>query len=115
MKWFIIILTIISNLISWKLKEPIVVSSSPYHNQAIDKDKYFRGITGRYNLVVHEVTCAKTEQQYVVHIIFDTATGRILKRTTYSFDELFNGVVVKTVSLKKDKDVFDTLGIPLKE
>ena len=102
MKWFIIILTMISTLIAGKLKEPIFVSYGQ-PEQTI----------GRYQIFVTEVTSVKTGQQYLVETIFDTRNGKVLSRTKFLFYKTFNEVVIETD--KKDKDVFETIGIPVKK
>ena len=103
MKWFIIILTMISTLIAGKLKEPIFVSYGQ-PEQTI----------GRYQIFVTEVTSVKTGQQYLVETIFDTRSGKIISRTKFLFYKQFNEVVIETDNKDKKKDVFETIGIPVK-
>ena len=102
MKWFIITLTIISTLFAGKLKEPIIVSYAQ-PEQTI----------GRYQIFVTEVTSVKTGQQYLVETIFDTRSGKIVSRTKFLFYKQFNEVVIETDD--KEKDVFSTIGIPVKK
>ena len=101
MKWFIITLTMISTLIAGVLKEPIIVSYAPTEPTI-----------GRYQIFVTEVTSVKTGQQYLIETIFDTRSGKIVSRTKFLFYKQFNEVVIETD--KKDKDVFSTIGIPVK-
>ena len=103
MKWFIIILTMISTLISGVLKEPIIVSYAPTEQP-----------TGRYQIFVTEVTSVKTGQQYLVETIFDTRSGKIISRTKFLFYKQFNEVVIETDDKDKKKDVFETIGIPVR-
>ena len=104
MKRFIIILTMISTLFAGKLKEPILVSYGQ-PEQTI----------GRYQIVVTEVTSVKTGQQYLVETIFDTRSGKIVSRTKFLFYKQFNEVVIETDDKDKKKDVFETIGIPVKK
>ena len=132
MKYFIIILTMISTLIAGKLKEPIIISYAQ-PEQTI----------GRYQIFVTEVTSVKTGQQYLVETIFDTRNGKVLSRTKFLFYKTFNEVLGTTFAqsvqwleenfpelnvrerlsklnksvyfAKKDKDVFETIGIPVKK
>ena len=102
MRWFIIILTMISTLMAGKLKEPILLS----YGQP-------EPTIGRYQIFVTEVTSVKTGQQYLVETIFDTRSGKIISRTKFLFYKTFNEVVIETND--KDKDVFETIGIPVKK
>ena len=102
MKWFILILTMISTLISGVLKEPIIVSYAQPEPTI-----------GRYQIFVTEVTSVKTGQQYLVETIFDTRNGKIVSRTKFLFYKQFNEVVIETDENKK-KDLFSTIGIPVK-
>ena len=103
MKWFILILTMISTLISGVLKEPIIVSYA-------QPDPTI----GRYQIFVTEVTSVKTGQQYLVETIFDTRSGKIISRTKFLFYKQFNEVVIETDDKDKKKDLFSTIGIPVK-
>ena len=102
-RWFIITLTIISTLFAGKLKEPIIVSYGQ-PEQTI----------GRYQIFVTEVTSVKTGQEYLVETIFDTRNGKVLSRTKFLFYKQFNEVVIETNDKDKKKDVFETIGIPVK-
>ena len=102
MKWFIITLTMISTLISGVLKEPIIVSYAPTEPTI-----------GRYQIFVTEVTSVNTGQQYLVETIFDTRSGKIVSRTKFLFYKQFNEVVIETDD--EEKDVFSTIGIPVKK
>ena len=102
MKWFIIILTMVSTLMAGVLKEPIIVSYAPTEPTI-----------GRYQIFVTEVTSVKTGQQYLVETIFDTRSGKIVSRTKFLFYKQFNEVVIETDENKK-KDLFSTIGIPVK-
>ena len=102
MKYFIIILTMISTLIAGVLKEPIIVSYAPTEPTI-----------GRYQIFVTEVTSVKTGQQYLIETIFDTRSGKIISRTKFLFYKQFNEVVIETDENKK-KDLFSTIGIPVK-
>ena len=104
MKWVIIILTMISTLFAGKLKEPIIVSYGQPEQ-----------IIGRYQITVTEVTSVKTGQQYLVETIFDTRSGKIISRTKFLFYKQFNEVVIETDDKDKKKDVFETIGIPVKK
>ena len=104
MKWFIITLTMISTLMAGKLKEPIIVSYGQ-PEQTI----------GSYQIFVTEVTSVKTGQQYLVETIFDTRSGKVLGRTKFLFYKQFNEVVIETDDKDKKKDVFETIGIPVKK
>ena len=104
MKWFIIILTMISTLISGVLKEPIIVSYAQSEPTI-----------GRYQIFVTEVTSVKTGQQYLVETIFDTRSGKIVSRTKFLFYKQFNEVVIETDDKDKKKDVLETIGIPVKK
>ena len=101
MRWFIIILTMVSTLLAGVLKEPIIVSYAQTEPTI-----------GRYQIFVTEVTSVKTGQQYLVETIFDTRSGKIISRTKFLFYKQFNEVVIETDD--KDKDVFSTIGIPVK-
>ena len=103
MKWFIIILTMVSTLMAGKLKEPIIVSYAQSEPTI-----------GRYQIFVTEVTSVKTGQQYLVETIFDTRSGKIVSRTKFLFYKQFNEVVIETDDKDKKKDVFETIGIPVK-
>ena len=103
MKWFIITLTMISTLIAGVLKEPIIVSYAQSEPTI-----------GRYQIFVTEVTSVKTGQQYLVETIFDTRSGKIISRTKFLFYKQFNEVVVETDENSK-KDLFSTIGIPVKK
>ena len=94
----------ISTLISGVLKEPIIVSYGPSEQ-----------LIGRYQIFVTEVTSVKTGQQYLVETIFDTRSGKIISRTKFLFYKQFNEVVIETDCKDKKKDVFETIGIPVKE
>ena len=94
----------ISTLISGVLKEPIIVSYGQ-PEQTI----------GRYQIFVTEVTSVKTGQQYLVETIFDTRSGKIVSRTKFLFYKQFNEVVIETDDKDKKKDVFETIGIPVKK
>ena len=72
MKWFIIILTMVSTLLAGVLKEPIIVSYAQTEPTI-----------GRYQIFVTEVTSVKTGQQYLVETIFDTRSGKIISRTKF--------------------------------
>ena len=89
MKWFIIILTMVSTLMAGKLKEPIIVSYGAPEQ-----------VIGRYQIFVTEVTSVKTGQQYLVETIFDTRNGKVLSRTKFLFYKTFNEVVIETGSLE---------------
>ena len=102
MKWFIIILTMVSTLMAGVLKEPIIVSYAPTEPTI-----------GRYQIFVTEVTSVKTGQQYLVETIFDTRSGKIVSRTKFLFYKQFNEVVIETDD--EEKDVFSTIGIPVKK
>ena len=104
MRWFIITLTIISTLIAGKLKEPIIVSYAQPEPTI-----------GRYQIFVTEVTSVKTGQQYLIETIFDTRSGKIVSRTKFLFYKQFNEVVIETDDKDKKKDVFETIGIPVKK
>ncbi len=103
MRWFITILALISTLIAGKLKEPIIVSYAQPESTI-----------GRYQIFVTEVTSVKTGQQYLVETIFDTRSGKIVSRTKFLFYKQFNEVVIETDNKNKKKDVFETIGIPVK-
>jgi hypothetical protein len=103
MRWFITILVLISTLIAGKLKEPIIVSYAQPEPTI-----------GRYQIFVTEVTSVKTGQQYLVETIFDTRSGKIVSRTKFLFYKQFNEVVIETDNKNKKKDVFETIGIPVK-
>lgn len=102
MRWFIIILTMVSTLLAGVLKEPIIVSYAQSEPTI-----------GRYQIFVTEVTSVKTGQQYLVETIFDTRSGKIISRTKFLFYKQFNEVVIETDD--KEKDVFSTIGIPVKK
>ena len=102
MRYFIIILTMISTLIAGVLKEPIIVSYATTEPTI-----------GRYQIFVTEVTSVKTGQQYLVETIFDTRSGKIISRTKFLFYKQFNEVVIETDENSK-KDLFSTIGIPVK-
>ena len=104
MKYFIIILTMISTLLAGVLKEPIIVSYAQSEPTI-----------GRYQITVTEVTSVKTGQQYLVETIFDTRNGKVLSRTKFLFYKQFNEVVIETDGKDKKKDVFETIGIPVKK
>ena len=103
MKYFIIILTMVSTLLAGVLKEPIIVSYAQSEPTI-----------GRYQIFVTEVTSVKTGQQYLVETIFDTQSGKIVSRTKFLFYKQFNEVVIETDENKK-KDLFSTIGIPVKD
>ena len=104
MRWFIIILTMVSTLLAGVLKEPIIVSYAQSEPTI-----------GRYQIFVTEVTSVKTGQQYLIETIFDTRSGKIISRTKFLFYKQFNEVVIETDDKDKKKDVFETIGIPVKK
>ena len=104
MRWFIIILTMVSTLLAGVLKEPIIVSYAQSEPTI-----------GRYQIFVTEVTSVKTGQQYLIETIFDTQSGKIISRTKFLFYKQFNEVVIETDDKDKKKDVFETIGIPVKK
>ena len=104
MKWFIIILTMVSTLLAGVLKEPIIVSYAQSEPTI-----------GRYQIFVTEVTSVKTGQQYLIETIFDTRSGKIISRTKFLFYKQFNEVVIETDDDSKEKNVFETIGIPVKK
>ena len=96
--------TMISILFAGKLKEPIIVSYAQSEPTI-----------GRYQIFVTEVTSVKTGQQYLVETIFDTRSAKIVSRTKFLFYKQFNEVVIETDDDSKEKDVFETIGIPVKK
>ena len=92
----------VSTLMAGVLKEPIIVSYAPTEPTI-----------GRYQIFVTEVTSVKTGQQYLVETIFDTRSGKIVSRTKFLFYKQFNEVVIETDD--EEKDVFSTIGIPVKK
>ena len=93
----------ISTLFAGKLKEPIIVSYAPTEPTI-----------GRYQIFVTEVTSVKTGQQYLIETIFDTRSGKIISRTKFLFYKQFNEVVIETDCKDQKNDVFETIGIPVK-
>ena len=51
----------------------------------------------------------------LVETIFDTRNGKIVSRTKFLFYKQFNEVVIKTDDKDKKKDIFETIGIPVKK